>query len=269
MLRGVSRISDIFQHLQSRGDKALMPFVTAGDPDLATTAAVLRRMEAAGASICEIGIPFSDPIADGPVIQASMTRALDGGFRLSAALDTVRAVRGDTGLGLVAMCSYSIVHRRGLAAFCETAAEAGFDGLILPDLSLEESGPARDAAAAAGLTLSLLIAPTTPIERAQAIAAASSGFVYVVSRKGITGESTALPADLPERLAAIRRATSLPIAVGFGISTAEQVRAVVGQADAAIVGSALVRRIHEAHEAGEDPAAAAGRFVGELASGLA
>lgn len=268
MLPDVLRIDDIFSDLRRREAKAIMPFLTAGDPDVATTAKVIESVAAAGASVCEIGIPFSDPIADGPVIQASMTRALDGGVRVDAVIEAVRGVRSRTGVGLVAMCSYSIVHRRGLDAFCRTVADAGFDGLILPDLSLEESPPARDAAKRHGLSLSLLIAPTTPVERAQRIAEASTGFVYVVSRKGITGESAALPPELPERLEAIRRATDLPLAVGFGLSTADQVRAVVKEADAAIVGSALVRRIHEAHEAGRDAAAEAGRFTAELAEGL-
>lgn len=268
MLPIVLRIDDIFRDLRGRDAKAIMPFVTAGDPDVETTAKVIEAVGASGASVCEIGIPFSDPIADGPVIQASMTRALDGGVRVEAVIEAVREVRQRTALGLVAMCSYSIVHRRGLDAFCKTAAEAGFDGLILPDLSLEESQPARDAAADHGLSLSLLIAPTTPVDRAQRIAEASTGFVYVVSRKGITGETAALPPELPDRLEAIRRATDLPLAVGFGLSTPEQVRAVVREADAAIVGSALVRRIHETHETGRDAPAEAARFTTELAEGL-
>ena len=268
MLTAMSRIDTIFNELRGRGGRAIMPFVTAGDPDVETTVEVVKALDRAGASVCELGIPFSDPIADGPVIQASMTRALDGGVKVGRVFDAVRSVRGEVSIGLVAMCSYSIVFRKGLEAFCHEAAEAGVDGLILPDLSLEEAGPAREAAEAAGLALSLLIAPTTPIERAQRIAAASSGFVYIVSRKGITGESADLPPELPERLAAIREATDLPLAVGFGIATPEQVRAVVQQADAAIVGSALVRRIHDAREAGDDPAAAAERFVAELAGGL-
>ena len=245
-----------------------MPFLTGGDPDLETTSRVIEALDRGGASVCEIGVPFSDPIADGPVIQASMTRALDGGVRVEGVLEAVRSVRDRTGMGLVAMCSYSIVHRRGLAAFCASAVGAGLDGLILPDLSLEESAAAREAAAKHGLTLSLLIAPTTPIERAKRIAEASTGFVYVVSRRGITGESADLPPELPGRLEAIRSATDLPVAVGFGISSAQQVRAVVREADAAIVGSALVRRIHEAHAAGEDPAEAAQAFTSSLAEGL-
>ena len=268
MLRVVPRIDDIFRDLRGRDAKAIMPFVTAGDPDVETTAKVIEAVGVGGASVCEIGIPFSDPIADGPVIQASMTRALDGGVRVEAVIEAVREVRQRTELGLVAMCSYSIVYRRGLDAFCKTAADAGFDGLILPDLSLEESQPARDAAAGHGLSLSLLIAPTTPVDRAQRIAEASTGFVYVVARKGITGETAALPPELPGRLEAIRKATDLPLAVGFGLSTPEQVRAVVREADAAIVGSALVRRIHEAHVAGRDAAAEAARFTAELAEGL-
>lgn len=265
-LMEANRIDQIFAALRASQGKALMPFVTAGDPDLATTARLLRKAEAAGASICEIGIPFSDPIADGPVIQASMTRALDAGIRVEQVFETIRQVRPDTGLGLVAMVSYSIVHRLGLQAFVAQAKDAGFDGFIFPDLPLEESGPARKAVAEAGMILSMLIAPTTPLERAKQIAAASTGFVYVVSRPGITGARSELPAELPDRLRALREVTDLPMAVGFGISSAEQVASVVAVADAAIVGSALVDKLASAED--DQPEAAATAFIQTLAGGL-
>ena len=261
-----NRIDTLFSDLRASGGRALMPFLTAGDPDLATTAALLESAQGAGASVCEIGIPFSDPIADGPVIQASMSRALDAGVRVDAVLDMVRGVRERLSIGLVAMVSYSIVHRLGLEAFVKRSKDAGLDGFIFPDLPLEESGPARAAAAEAGLILSMLIAPTTPIERAERIAAASTGFVYVVSRPGITGASAALPEELPQRLRRLRGVTGLPMAVGFGVSSAAQVREVVGVADAAIVGSALVKVIDQAR--GGDVVARAGGFMQELASGL-
>ena len=241
-----------------------MPFLTAGDPDLQTTEALIQAAERAGASVCEIGIPFSDPVADGPVIQASMTRALDAGLRVQQVFEMVRRVRPKVSLGLVAMVSYSIVHRMGLETFVHAARDAGFDGFIFPDLPLEESADARQAVEDAGLILSMLIAPTTPIERAQKIAAASSGFAYVVSRSGITGARSELPPDLPDRLAKLREVTDLPMAVGFGISSADQVRAVVRIADAAIVGSALVDCVHQHCGA----VAEAELFIQSLATGL-
>jgi tryptophan synthase alpha chain len=248
MLGRMNRIDAMFTELRGRGGKALMPFVTAGDPSLAGTEAVLARMADAGAHVCELGIPFSDPIADGPVIQASMTHALTQGLRVQQVFDMVRRLRarGDGAcakLGLVAMVSYSIVHRLGPTPFVAAAQDAGLDGFIFPDLPVEESKPIRDAVAKAGLILSMLIAPTTPMQRAQQIAQASSGFVYVLARAGITGERSEIPSDLPQRLTALRAVCPLPMAVGFGISSPQQVKQVVSVADAAIVGSAIMRRI--------------------------
>lgn len=261
----MSRIDQIFRDLSASNAKALMPFITAGDGGVDALGGVIPALERGGASICEIGIPFSDPIADGPVIQASMTRALDVGTTVEQVFSQIAKVRSQTGLGLVAMVSYSIVYRIGLKQFVADAAKAGFDGFIFPDLPLEESADARAAAAEAGLILSMLIAPTTPVQRAQAIAAASTGFAYVVSRRGITGESSALPPDLTDRLTKLREVTQTPMAVGFGISTPEQVRDVVAIADAAIVGSAMVRRLfdHPGDLSGE-----AEYFTRELAAGL-
>ncbi len=246
-----------------------MPFITAGYPSLQATAALLPAIEAAGARVCELGIPFSDPIADGPVIQASMSRALEHGVNPDSIFQTVASVRDRVGMGLVCMVSYSIVYRMGERHFYQRAAEAGFDGLIIPDLALEEAESARRMAEQAGLTFSLLIAPTTPDERAGRIARACSGFVYMVARTGITGAQDKAPEGLAERVTAVRQVTDLPVAVGFGVSAAEHVRAVVEHADAAIVGSALVRRIGEHFdEPPERIAEAAGRFVSELATGL-
>ncbi|MFN3165806.1 MAG: tryptophan synthase subunit alpha [Phycisphaeraceae bacterium] len=261
----MSRIDSIFNDLRTRGAKALMPFITAGDGGIDALPKVLPALERGGASICEVGIPFSDPIADGPVIQASMTRALGAGTSVEQVFSAVAEARPSLSMGLVAMVSYSIVYRIGLDRFVSDAAKAGFDGFIFPDLPLEESQDARGAAADAGLILSMLIAPTTPIDRAQQIAAASTGFAYVVSRRGITGESSALPADLPDRLTKLRDVTDAPMAVGFGVSSAEQVRDVVAVADAAIVGSAMVRRLNENPG---DPAGEAERFTRELSRGL-
>jgi tryptophan synthase alpha chain len=265
----MNRIDQIFTELRQRGRRALMPFLTAGYPNLQTTADLLRAIDSTGASICELGIPFSDPIADGPVIQASMTRALEGGVDCAGLLEMVSSIRQQVRLGLVAMVSYSIVYRLGVQPFIDRAREAGFDGFIFPDLPLEEAehvaAPVRDA----GMTNTLLIAPTTPDDRARKIAAACSGFVYMVARTGITGERDRVPDNLARRVAQLREVTDLPIAVGFGISRPEHVRAVTEVADAAIVGSAVVKRITDhLDDPPEQLVAEVGDFVGELAGGL-
>lgn len=246
-----------------------MPFLAAGDPDLTSLPACLRGAEAGGASVVEIGLPFSDPIADGPVIQASMKHALDHGATVDGVLEQVASVRDELSLGLVAMVSYSIVHRRGLDTFVNQAKDAGFDGFIFPDLPLEECEAAQRATADAGMILSLLVAPSTPIARAQRIAEASTGFVYVVSRAGITGARAELPPELPRRLTELRSVTDLPMAVGFGVSSAEQVARVVAVADAAIVGSALVTEVAATRPMPEQAGTTVERFVGALAEGLA
>jgi tryptophan synthase alpha chain len=269
----MNRIDSIFQQLRAAKRKAMMPFVTAGDPDLATTELLLPALERAGASVCELGIPFSDPIADGPVIQESMTHALSRGLHPAQVLEMVARQRAKLALGLMAMVSYSIVYRLGSREFVRGCAAAGIDGLIIPDLPIEAADGLGGDAAEAGLVCSFLIAPTTPDQRAAAIARASSGFVYVVARGGVTGERSALPPELPQRLMRLRQETDLPIVVGFGISTAQQVRQVTELADAVIVGSALVRRLG-AHRGAGDAAgrrgavAEAETFVRELCGGL-
>jgi len=263
----MSRIETIFRDLRSRKAKGLMPFVCAGRPTIDATPELLRAVAGAGASIIEVGFPFSDPIADGPVIAAAMHEALQERITPRMIFDAARAVRSEIDAGLVAMVSVSIVHRLGVAAFVGQAKEAGFDGFIFPDCPVDEVedfvAPVREA----GLTASLLISPTTPIERAARIAQASSGFVYLLARTGITGERTDAP-EVAERIAALREVTDLPIACGFGISTPEQAHAVAAHADAVIVGSALVRRVEEAAKEGRDGVAEAASFVGSLASAL-
>lgn len=265
----MNRIDRIFADLRQRNQRALMPYITCGDPDIQTTGNILKACQRAGASICELGFPFSDPIADGPVIQASMTYALDHGAKSAQVFDMVRNLRADLELGLVAMVSYSIVHRLGRDDFFARCADVGIDGLIIPDLPLEEAGDLRDNAAQHNLTASHLIAPTTPIDRARKLAQASSGFVYLLARGGITGERSELPPDLPDRINQLRDVTDLPIAVGFGIATPQQVASVVSVADAAIVGSAIVRRIGDNREqGGEALVNEVESFVRELAGGL-
>lgn len=267
-IASMSRIDRIFEELRAKGRKALMPFVVAGDPTLDALPGTLSALEQAGASIAEIGIPFSDPIADGPVIASAMHDALQNGVTPRAIFDEVAAARPSLGVGLVAMVSASIVHRMGgPRGFAAAAKDAGFDGLIVPDAPLEESGDLRDAARATGLTLSLLIAPTTPRERAIEIAKATTGFIYMLARGGITGEQSELP-DVSKRVVALREVTNLPIACGFGVSTKEHVAAVVKHADAAIVGSALVRRMGEAAKTNKYVPHEARAFVRELAEGL-
>jgi len=264
-----NRIDRIFADLRGAGRKAIMPFVTAGYPSLEHTEALLPAAQEAGASVVELGIPFSDPIADGPIIQQSMTEALDSGTRPAAVLEMVRRVRARVDIGLVAMVSWSIVYRIGGERFIAEAREAGLDGFIFPDLPLEEAPPIVDRVHAAGLTCSLLIAPTTPAERAARIAEHCSGFIYAMARTGITGEQDTAPEGLAERVAALRKTSDLPIAVGFGIGRAEHVRAVVAHADAAIVGSAVVRRITEHRAASPaEMAEHVGAFIDELSGGL-
>lgn len=266
----VPRIDDIFASLRSQGKRALMPFVCGGHPKPGLTGPLLLAMQEAGASIVEVGIPFSDPIADGPIIAAAMHDAIGAGATPRKIFDEVAAVRSQLTIGLVAMVSVSIVHRSrgGVEAFVREAAQAGFDGFIFPDVPLEESQPLRDAAAKAGCSAALLIAPTTPPPRAAEIAKASTGFVYVLARTGITGERADAP-DVSGIVSRLRQATTLPLAVGFGISKPDHVRAVVKHADAAIVGSGLVRRLDQASKEGHDPVAAGRTFVAELATGLA
>ncbi|MEZ6243485.1 MAG: tryptophan synthase subunit alpha [Phycisphaerales bacterium] len=265
----MGRIDDIFGSARGEGRKLLMPFVCAGSPTRSCLPDVLMGLERGGASIVEVGFPFSDPIADGPVIAAAMHAALSRGTTPAEIFEQVRSVRDRLKLGLVAMVSVSLVDAMGGAgAFCARAAEAGFDGLIVPDCPLEESSPVRKAAGERGLTLSLLVAPTTPETRAAEIARACTGFVYLLARAGVTGERDEAP-EIESRVAALRQAAPTPIACGFGISTADQVRAVTRHADAAIVGTALVRRLGEAGGQDAEVASAAEGFCRELAGGLA
>jgi len=265
----MGRIDDIFAELRGARRKALMPFVCAGHPAPGALGGMLGELERAGASAVEVGIPFSDPIADGPVIAAAMHEALEQGATPERVLEEIAEARSDLSIGLIAMVSVSIVRRLGgEAGFCSACARAGFDGLIVPDLPVDEAEDVAKAAGDAGLSLSLLVAPTTTDERAERIVNACSGFVYLLARVGITGERDAAP-QIEDHVLRLRNMTNLPIACGFGISTAEHVRAVVQHADAAIVGSALVRHVDQASRAGEDPVAAAGEFTRRLAAGLA
>jgi len=274
----MSAIDALFRNLRAAGRKALMPFVTAGDPDLDFTAEVLRRLAGLGCQLIELGIPYSDPIADGPVIQASYTRALNRKTKLAdifsmlghlTAADTKKkclaaagtaartgadvplAAKPDTAAAnpiappIVTMLSYAIVFRHGLERYVADAKAAGAAGAIVPDLPVEEAGPLAEICRREDFSLIQLITPTTPRDRALRIAERTTGFIYYVSVSGITGERAALPPELVENVAWLRKHTPLPICIGFGISRPEHVRILAPVADGLIVGSAIVRRIAE------------------------
>ena len=242
----IARLEAMFAANRAAGRKALAPFVTAGDPDADTTVAVLEALDKAGASLCELGVPYSDPIADGPVIQASYTRALGRGLTLAGVFDAAKRASATCSMPILAMASYSLIFRRGIDRFVADAVAAGLAGFVVPDLPLEESDDLDTACRQAGLALVRLVTPTTPPERAEAIARKSTGFLYCVSVAGVTGARTELPPGLVDRVTWLKTKTDVPILVGFGISSPEQVKAVAAVADGVIVGSALVRRIAEA-----------------------
>lgn len=265
----MNRIETRFEELRSEGRTAFMPFLTAGDPDAQTTVALVEACARAGAAIVELGFPYSDPIADGPTIQNSYTRALDRQLRLSEVFDLVRSVRGRSDVPLVGMVSYSLIYRRGLDGFVEDSAEGGLDGLIVPDLPVEEADLLAQKCAEADLAAVYLIAPTTTAERRRLIAQRATGFVYCVSVVGITGERDALPSELISYLDELRQLTDKPLAVGFGISRPEQAAALAPHADGVIVGSAIVRLMEEHLQEPQVGVAAVERFVTRMVESLA
>ncbi len=256
----MTTVQDIFARSRPARRGLLLPFFTAGDPDITTTMRLLGAAERAGAEIAELGIPFSDPIADGPVIAESMHDALGRGVTPHAILDAIRTMR-DSGapgsrIAIMAMLSVSILYRMGFQRFVDAAAEAGIAGLIVPDIDLSVAPTLTAACDTRGLACVYLVAPTTTPERLRALLPLCRGFVYVLARAGITGESAELP-DIAQKVEAIRAiAPDLGIAAGFGVATREQVAAVLSYADGAIVGSALVRQIANELKAGRDPVVA-------------
>jgi len=249
-----NRLVKVFAELGASGKKTLLPVLTAGYPDLAATGAILSNWRDRGIRVCEVGFPFSDPIADGPVIQASYSSALEAGVTVEGIFRTVRAFRdscgaASDGMALLAMVSYSIVFRYGVEAFASDAAAAGFDGLIVPDLPLGESSGLGERLADRGLCNVLLIAPTTPAARQAQIARQSTGFVYYISVAGITGQRDRLPDGTIDAVAHLREHTSTPVCVGFGIGRPETVAEVCRVADGAIVGSAIIHKITDAMDA--------------------
>ncbi len=247
----MTRLTETFAALRARGEKALIGFVTAGDPSAERTADIVAALAEAGADAVEIGIPFSDPLADGPSIQASSQRALEGGMTTVKALAVIRAARQRApDLPIIVMTYFNPIRRYGLERYARDARAAGVDAHIVTDLTPEEAGEWKRISTANGLDTIFLLAPTSTEPRIEAVTRLSSGFVYCVSRTGVTGARQDVPAELREVVARIKARTSLPVCVGFGISAPEHVRRICAFADGAVVGSRLVDLIH-AHR--DDP----------------
>ena len=238
-----SKLDHTFAQLRRRGEKALITYVMAGDPSLQATEELVVELEQAGADIIELGVPFSDPIADGPVIQQAAERALRSGTSLRTILSMIARLRARTQIPLVLMAYYNSIHAFGHERFCREAAQSGVDGLILPDMPPDEAGPLKGPAAAAGLPLIFLLAPTSTEARRTFVAGQSQGFVYYVSLTGITGAKLLNLADVKKNVEKIRKVTRVPVAVGFGIATPEDAANVAAIADGVIVGSAIVKQI--------------------------
>lgn len=267
----MNRIDRMFSKLRERKEAALIPFITTGDPDIATTEALILEMDRQDADLIELGLPFSDPLADGPTIQASSQRALRLKINAKDLFGLVKKVRKKTNIPLVLMGYYNPILQYGLSAFAKDAVSSGLDGTIVPDLPLEEAGAWMAVAKPQGLANILLVAPNTPADRVKKIAKATQGFLYYVSVTGITGARARLPAELSQGLNGIRQLTNKPVAVGFGISRPDQVSMLSAVTDGIIVGSAIIKLI-EAHtikqgndlKAGPGLVKKVGKFIGQL-----
>ena len=262
-----NRIDQAFARLKTQGRKGLIPFLAAGDPSLDITEALVGEFEARGADIVELGVPFSDPLADGVVNQRAYQRALHAGINLSRILESVSRIRARSDIPIVLMSYINPIHRYGLQRFPSAARDAGVDGLIVSDCPPEEMGELHVALTGAGVHPILLIAPTSPARRISLISGKSGGYIYYVSLRGVTGPRDRLPEDLAVGVGRVRALTKVPLAVGFGISTPEQARAVAELADAVIVGSAVVATVERSLDA-PDLVARAGEFVGRLRSAI-
>lgn len=263
------RIESRFAELAREGRAGFVAYVMAGDPDASTSLEILKRLPGAGADIIELGLPFSDPMADGPSIQRAAIRALDAGMKLSGVLDLVRRFREhDSTTPIVLMGYLNPILSRGLETFAAAAAAAGVDGLIVVDCPPEEAEPLADALDDAGVDLIRLATPTTDAARLRVVARRTRGFVYYVSVTGVTGGKAARAADIAPAVARVREASGLPVAVGFGIRTPAQARDVADIADAVVVGSALVEIVEAETAAGRDPAAAVADAVSALSNAV-
>lgn len=261
------RLGRRFEELRREGRTGLIPFLTAGDRSLGFTEKALLMLDRPGVAAIEIGVPFSDPLADGPTIQRSSERALAAGTTLAGVLGMIGKVREKISAPIVLMSYMNPMLRFGLERFAERAAKAGVDGLIATDLPVEEAGPLGKVLAAKGIGSVFLAAPTSPPARVRKIAAACTGFLYYVSLTGVTGARTSLPKDLGKRLAGVRRITSRPLAVGFGVSEPAQVKALAPHCDAVVVGSVLVQTV-EAEKSDKARLAALDRKVASLLAPL-
>jgi tryptophan synthase alpha chain len=259
----VNRIDQRFQDLNAAGKTAFIPYVTAGDPTLAQTEKIVYALEEAGADIIEFGVPFSDPIGDGPVNQEAAIRALKHNVSLKDVIGLIKTIRAKSEVAILIFTYYNPVLAYGLETFAKDAEEAGADGVLCVDLPPEEADGYKAALDAHNLRTVFLLSPTSTDERIKLIAEKSTGFVYYVSRLGVTGEQAALAQDLDAAVANIQQHTDTPVAVGFGISTPEQAKAVAGMAQGVIVGSAIVRMIGELGES-DETAPKVGAFVKSL-----
>jgi tryptophan synthase alpha chain len=263
----MSRIKKSFAEAKKRGEAALIPFITAGDPDLGTTLKIMRALERAGADCIELGIPFSDPTADGPTIQRSSQRALKNPISLPAVFRLVREFRAASDVPLVLFGYFNPIFCFGLEKFARQAADVGADGVLCVDLPPEESGELQRWTDAAGLDLIFLLSPTSGPERIHLVARKGRGFIYYVSVTGVTGARRSLDGGVPAQVDRVRKASALPVGVGFGISTPKQAAWVASFADAAVVGSALVEKIEKA-KGSDAKAKQAGAFIAQLKTAI-
>jgi tryptophan synthase alpha chain len=259
----MSRIEKTFSELKKLGEAALIPFVTAGDPDLPTTLKILRALGRGGADCIELGMPFSDPTADGPTIQRSSERALKRPVSLAAIFNLVRHFRRDSQVPMVLFGYFNPIFRFGVEKFARQAAEAGADGVLCVDLPPEESGELKRWTDTVGMDLIFLLSPTSGNDRVRQVARQGRGFIYYVSVTGVTGARRSFDDGLRSRVERVRKATSLPVGVGFGISAPKQAAWIAGFADAAVVGSALVERIEKA-QGNNQKVKQAGKFIAQL-----
>ena len=259
----MGRIQDAFTQLRQHGRKGFIPFITAGDPDLATTEQILIELASGGATVIELGVPFSDPMADGPVIQRASERALKNSFGLADLLDMVARARKQIDTPIILFSYFNPLLQFGLERLAETARDCGIDGVLVTDLTPEESGQCEAELRANDLDMIFLIAPTSTDERLKLVAEHASGFVYAVSRAGVTGTRETISVEAEKLVTRMRAFTSLPIAVGFGISNSEQVKDVQRYSDAVVVGSAIVAEM-ERLEGASDLAQKIGEFARAL-----
>ncbi len=243
-----SRITEKFKELREKNGKAFIPYIMAGDPDIKRTRELIRILEDCGADIIELGVPFSDPLADGPTIQKAAQRALDEGVTLKKVIELVAELRDGTQIPIILMTYYNPIFKYGEERFVLDACAAGVDGIIVPDLPPDEAGNLIKYAKKSGLDTIFLLAPTSTENRIRKVAGASTGFIYYVPITGITGSKLALDSSLAEHIARIRSVTVKPVAVGFGISTPEEAAAISQFADGVIVGSAIVKRVEVSDE---------------------